>query len=190
MQRLGLVFSIGLLAACSETSSAPGATAEAAGAGNSVAAEARESSAAAPSAPVNVAPEATVPAAPTAAKVASLPLKRGFYVASDTPCGQASNATLMLVRRDGINGSRDSCTFKKIEKIGATTYRVTDSCSTGGEAWGTEEQVETAISTYEILNDTSYKAKSDSGWEHGARYCAQSSLPEPWRNNDISDLIK
>jgi hypothetical protein len=46
-------------------------------------------------------------------------------VASDPPCAQASNATLMLLRRDGIGG---------------------------------------------------------------ARHCEQSRLPDPWRDNDISDV--
>lgn len=43
--------------------------------------------------------------APRAAPAASLPLKRGFYVASDTPCGQASNGTLSLLQRNGMNVS-------------------------------------------------------------------------------------
>jgi len=108
--------------------------------------------------------------------VKSLPLKRGFYVASDTPCNQASNATLLLVTREGINGSRDVCKFTKIERSGALIYRVTDSCS-----------ADTA--TYEIPNDTSFNVKYEGGSEKSARFCAQSSLPDPWRDNDISDII-
>ena len=110
-----------------------------------------------------------------AATLKSLPLKRGFYVSSDTPCNQASNATLRLVTREGINWARDICTFKKIEKTGATSYSVTESCS--GEP-----------QPYEIPNDTSFTVKYDGGSESSARYCAQSSLPDPWRDNDISDI--
>ncbi len=193
MQKLTLFVSIGLLAACGEGASTPAAVTAVTGAATSssgAAVNAVESGSALPVSATTAAPETSASSAPAPEKVAGLPLKRGFYVASDTPCGKASNATLLLVRRDGINGSRDTCTFEKIEKIGATTYRVTDSCSSGGEAWGSEEQVERISSTYEIPNDTSYKAKSDSGWEHSARYCAQSALPEPWRDNDIRDLIK
>ena len=109
------------------------------------------------------------------ATVKALPLRRGFYVASDTPCNQASNATLLLVTREGINGSRDVCTFRKIEKTGATSYRVTESCS--GEP-----------TTYEVPNETSFTVKYEGGSESSARYCAQSSLPDPWRDNDISDI--
>ncbi len=58
-------------------------------------------------------------ASPEAAgnSVSELPLKRGFYVASDTPCEQASNATLQLLRRDGVGGARDFCEFKQILEI-------------------------------------------------------------------------
>ncbi len=129
---------------------------------------------------------------PTATtSVKTLPLKRGFYVDSDTPCGQASNATLSLLGRDGFSVSgRDFCAFKRIEKTGATSYRVTEECSSGGAAWGTEEQKDTQVVTWDIANDTSIKRKNESsGWQSSARYCAQPSLPEPWRDNDISDLI-
>ena len=190
MRGLALIISTGLLAACGETATTPGndtATAvnasppvEAAGnvATDAVAVNATEAAATAAS------------AAEKPASIASLPLKRGFYVASDTSCGQASNATLSLFVGDGFNGSRDSCGFRKIEKIGATSYRVTEECSSGGEAWGSEEQKDTSIATYEIAANTIYKRKMDGGWESSARYCAQSSLPEPWRDNDISEFIK
>ncbi len=142
-------------------------------------------------APSSTAAEAASSAAPDeSTTVEALPLKRGFYVASDTPCGQASNATLLLVRKDGINGSRDTCTFKKIEKIDATRYRAVSECSSGGAAWGREEEIETETVVYTVPDDSSFTSKSESGWEHSARYCAQSSLPESWRDNDISDLVQ
>lgn len=130
------------------------------------------------------------PAATTTVK--TLPLKRGFYVASDTPCNRASNATLSLLGSDGFTvAGRDFCTFRKIEKTGAASYRVTEECSSGGEAWGSEEQKDTNVVVWEISGDSTYKRRNQSsGWESSARYCAQSSLPEPWRDNDISDLIR
>lgn len=131
----------------------------------------------------------TAPAkAEPAATVAVLPLKRGFYVASDTPCGQASNATTLLVSREGINGSRDRCTFKKIEKAGATTFRVTSECSDGGAAWGREDTVETYTQTYDIPNETSFTVTYEDGSVKSARYCAQSSMSPDFRDNDISDV--
>ena len=55
------------------------------------------------------------------ADAAGLPLTLGYYVDRDTPCGQASNATLQLLRRTGIGASRMFCEFKRIEKLGATS---------------------------------------------------------------------
>lgn len=116
--------------------------------------------------------------------VAELPLKRGYYVAADTPCAQASNATVVLLRREGLGGSQDFCEFKKIEQTASSTYRVTQSC---GDLRGGGE--ETSIVIYELLGDAGFKSKTEFGWEHSARRCEQSSMPADWRENDISDVI-
>src|SRR5690606_5695121 len=112
-------------------------------------------------------------------------LKRGFYVASDTPCAQASNATLLLLRRNGIGGARDFCEFLRIEPVDATRFRVTESCADfqGGDS-------ETLTVVYHIPNDTRFESTRDDGWRHNARFCAQSTLPPDWRDNDIRDLIE
>src|SRR3546814_612119 len=201
MRRVSLLLSIGLLAACGETSAPSGSEAAAATNENEAVASAEgkgdgETVPVAPPVPVGgeaaddtAGAEPQQAAAPKGEAGSSLPLQRGFYVADGTSCGQASNATLMLVRKSGINTSRVPCDFKSIEKTGANSYRVTETCSEGGAAWGTEEHISTNVSTYEIPNNTSFTTKSYSGWESSARYCPQSSLPEPWRNNDIADLI-
>ncbi len=120
------------------------------------------------------------------ASVATLPLRLGFYVSSDTPCGEASNATLLLMRRDGINGARDSCEFTSIEKTGPDRYRVAEHCS---ELFGAQDGNSAETVEWQILSDTSFRSESESGWERNFRYCDQASLPDDWRNNDISDLI-
>jgi len=138
-----------------------------------------------------VANEAAAPAAPEttpakaqAATIAALPLKRGYYVESDTPCGQASNATTTLLRREGIGGARDFCEFKKIEQTGPDTYRVTEACRDLQD----NAPPETSTSLYTLTGDTAFTAKSEHGWERNARYCAQSTMPPDWRANDISDV--
>lgn len=120
-----------------------------------------------------------------AAPVTGLPLKPGFYVASDTPCGQASNATLSLVRRNGMNVSRMSCDFKKIEQTGPARYQVTEECKEL-----TQGTSETDVRTYEVANDSSFKSLLPDGTSYQARYCAQSSLPAPWRNINIGNQIR
>lgn len=119
-----------------------------------------------------------------AVTVAALPLKRGYYVASDTPCALASNATVMLLRREGIGGSRDFCEFKKIEKTGTNTYRVTEACGDFQD----NAPPETSITTYTLTSDTAFTSRSEHGWERSARYCAQPSMPPDFRANDISDV--
>jgi hypothetical protein len=117
--------------------------------------------------------------------VTELPLKRGFYVASDSDCGQASNATLLLVHSGGINGSRDACDFTSIEQTGPTGYRAVVACRNiqGGET-------ESSTNVYEIPDATQFSyGADDSDYRSHFRYCEQSSLPDPWRDNDISDLV-
>ena len=125
-----------------------------------------------------------VPAKAQAATVAALPLKRGYYVASDTPCVQASNATVMLLRREGIGGSRDFCEFKNIEQTGPNSYRVTEACGDLQD----DAPPEASVTTYTLEGDTAFTSKSEHGWERNARYCAQSSMPPDFRANDISDV--
>lgn len=125
-----------------------------------------------------------VPAKTQAATITALPLKRGYYVESDTPCGQASNATTSLLRREGIGGARDFCEFKKIEQTGPNTYRVTEACGDLQDS----APPETSTSIYALTGDTAFTSKSEHGWERSARYCAQSSMPPDWRANDISDV--
>ena len=177
------------LAACGQQA----ATAKYADAKESVAkAESHDTAAAAAMSEENAdaaaeAASAPAPDAATEAKVAliaALPLKRGYYVATDTPCSQASNATVMLLRREGVGGSRDFCEFKKIEKTGANTYRVTEACADLQDA----ASPETSVTTYTLTGDTAFTSKSEHGWERSARYCAQSTMPPDFRSNDISDV--
>lgn len=122
---------------------------------------------------------ALLPAIVAAETVRELPLDRGFYVRTDATCRTASNATLAVLTRQGLQWSGSACTFGKIEKTGPTTYRVEQTCDGPGEA----------TATWEIKDRTSFSFKDTNGWEHTARFCAQRSLPEPWRSNDISGLI-
>lgn len=113
-----------------------------------------------------------------------LPLKRGYYVASDTPCARASNATVLLLRRNGVGGARDFCEFRKIERLAPNTYRVTEACGDLQD----QAPPEVGVTTYTLSGDTAFTSKNAHGWAHSARYCAPSSLPSPWRENDIRDV--
>lgn len=182
----------GLTTACGSNTdtaeaAAPSEAAPAAALGAASKAPATENAASAPSAATVETVAVSVPA-PADATVTALPLKRGYYVRAGTPCNQASRADVFaLVTRTGTNLN---CTFKKIEKAGATTYRVTEECSDGGAAWGRAEGTETSTSTYEISNETSYKVTYEGGSDASARYCAQSSMSDEYNDNDISDVIR
>lgn len=132
------------------------------------------------------------PASPSAgsAAMATLPLELGFYVPTDVACAQASNATLSLLRRSGINTSRVPCDFSAVEPLGGNRFRVTERCSSGGAAWGTEEEVSTSTAIYDIATPTRFRIESEGGYTATMQHCPQGELPDPWRSNDIADIIE
>lgn len=116
--------------------------------------------------------------------MADLPLQPGFFVASDTPCERASNATLLLKRPGGINGSHDYCDFTSVEQTGPHSYRVSEAC---GEFQGDAASVAVQHTDWEIPDERNFHSRGDGGWQRDFRHCEQASLPQPWRDNDIGD---
>lgn len=114
--------------------------------------------------------------------VDALPLRRGYYVRTDDECGTASNATLALVWRDGI----DECDFAGIERIGESRYRVGLSCAIRGAPPGHEHERDEYTGEYEILAEDRYRVDWDGPVEF--RFCPQESLPEGMQY-DISHLL-
>jgi hypothetical protein len=148
--------------------------------------------AAAPGAAPGAAPAAASaarPAAPAAAKPGALPLKRGYFVSAEEPCNRASNATVSLVTADGMNGSRTVCTFTGVEPQGGGRYRVTQRCQELG-GWGRDEPPEVSTVSFEIPDDSRFTIRWSGGSSRTSRYCPQSSMNEPFRSNDISDLTR
>jgi hypothetical protein len=121
--------------------------------------------------------------APPTANV--LPLKPGYYNQGES-CSDVSNASIVLLGRTSINWSRSVCELTAIEKISATRWKAMQSCK--------NIQSETAEAPYRVLfeiqNETTFALRYEGSKESAHyRYCAQSSMPEPWRSNDISDRI-
>lgn len=132
---------------------------------------------------------ADAPPAPEAQAVDVLPLQSGYYVGSDTACENASNATLHLMDSDGYSGYTTPpyfCRFMWIEQTGASSYRVTEACE---DSYGGREGPAVSVSSYEILSETSYRAKRENGWESSARRCSRQQLPALWRDSDIGDFV-
>lgn len=115
-----------------------------------------------------------------------LPLQRGYYVRTDATCATASNATMALVRRTGIT----DCDFTRIERIGASRYRVEESCAVRAPPPGHENDRDAYTQEYEILGEDRYRVTYEYGETVEFHFCPQQSLSEMWRDNDISDLIE
>lgn len=117
------------------------------------------------------------------ATIEALPLRRGYYVASDTPCGEASNATVLLLRRNGIGGARDFCEFQRIERIGPGDYRVVEACGDLRD----EAPPESSVASYRLSGDEAFTIVDAHGRAFAARYCPQADMPAAFRANDIRE---
>ncbi|MCW5579942.1 MAG: hypothetical protein KIS72_01170 [Luteimonas sp.] len=127
---------------------------------------------------------APAPAA-SAQAVDRLPLDLGYFVSADTPCAQASNATVTLHHGKGINSARTACEFTRIVKTGDDTYAVHDACTELMS--GSLEESDMRIT---LSGPTAYAVRYEGGDEDFPfRHCPQPELPEPWRDNDLSDLL-
>jgi hypothetical protein len=113
-----------------------------------------------------------------------LPLRRGFYVSSDTACERASNATLGLFDMRGLNGAREHCAFVSVESVGMDRYRVVEQCTEIGSG-----DMFRISSMWEILTPQSFRRTNDAGWQSSMRYCEQAMLPELWRGIDLESAI-
>ncbi len=127
-------------------------------------------------------PALLLAALPVAA-AAQVQLQRGYYIDAATPCAQASNATLTLVHRSGINASRVACEFTSVTPSGPDTYAFTESCTEIGSS-----EPFTNAGTIVLMSPTRYRVQGE-GWQAEMNHCPQPALPEPWRSNDISDLV-
>ncbi|WP_099864413.1 hypothetical protein [Pararhizobium haloflavum] len=115
------------------------------------------------------------------ASATELPLMRGFYVDTSTTCSNASNATLFLLQRDQlVAGGREICTFAQIVPKDSRHFVVNEVCET----------VREMVVEWTIEGEGRFSRTYANGESHSAQFCPQSSLPEPWRNNDISDRIR
>lgn len=119
-----------------------------------------------------------------------LRLKHGYYVDVDTPCNEASNATLTL-----FLGGRfyQTCKISKIQKEG-NIFLIWDSCTGKAEASGMDSFK--TLAAYQVISYTEFKVTNlplevgENTTTAHFRYCPQSSLPDPWRSNDIPEIRK
>jgi len=122
---------------------------------------------------------------PGLATAADLLLIPGYYVSSDIPCSDDSNATLQLVTRHQFNWPQQACAIAEEVLATGTVYAVAIDC---------EETVDFAAErlniTLDIPDDQHYGLAFSGETPTRMRYCPQSEMPEPWRSNDLSDLIR
>jgi hypothetical protein len=107
-----------------------------------------------------------------------LPLKHGYYVDVKVACNQASNATLTLFTGKSF-GAGCSAKAKPVDR---QTFKISEVCRT-------RDEFAKSVGIYRVLNDKEYVLNNEYGEFH-SRFCEQSQLPEPWSQNDLSEITK
>lgn len=110
-----------------------------------------------------------------------LPLHAGFYVSSGTTCDKASNATLLLLKKEGIGGSRYFCNFTKISKLDIKRFDVEEEC-----VYFQSKDRTLNKNQYEVINTKKFIISNQGKNILIANYCSKDQLPLPWRNEDIN----
>jgi hypothetical protein len=113
-----------------------------------------------------------------------LPLKRGFYVATDTPCEQASNATISLYDGMSFGTAHAQCRKWSIKKLSGGAYRVSRSCR---DMQDNHIHWKVFTSTYKVINSTEFLETNKFG-QFPFRYCKQTDLRSDWRNADLRKI--
>jgi hypothetical protein len=112
----------------------------------------------------------------------SLPLERGYYVRSDTPCERASNATITLYNGASFGFAHAECNKPVIRKQADGTYQTATRCR---DMQGRGGPSETFKSRYAVKSRTEF-VETTSDATFSFRYCKQPDLPDPWNTNDLS----
>lgn len=123
---------------------------------------------------------AGLPGLAAAAMADTLPIERGYYVQSNTPCQQASNATIMLYGGVAFGRAHAECRNAATRKLPDGAYQIMEECrDVQGGGWTP------LIMNYAVASRTALVVTGPYG-RFSYRYCKQSDLPDPWKTNDLS----
>jgi len=120
---------------------------------------------------VSVATLAPTGAAPNGNR---LPLRVGFYVAADVPCGEAYTAAMVQIMGDRIEAGGELCTIRSLSRHG-TSFTATEACedtTTGAKRSGTMRMV--------IADDQSLQQQSQCSNNSCRQAFAKASLSKSW----------
>jgi len=106
-----------------------------------------------------------------------LPIQRGFYVATDTPCREASDATITLYNGASFGDAHAQCRKWSAKKLADGTFQVKKSCR---DAQSAQSRWEAKTETYQIVSRTEFVETNEFG-QFRSRYCKQADLPSDWR---------
>jgi hypothetical protein len=109
-----------------------------------------------------------------------LPLEQGYFVAADTSCAEASNATLQLVTSAEFSWPQQACAIAAATQSAPTEFAVTLDCAASADL--PAEQLNVVLT----IPDAQHFGLSFAGEPPAFKtFCAQADLPEPWRSNAL-----
>jgi hypothetical protein len=105
-----------------------------------------------------------------------LPLRPGYYVNSDAPCGEASQAIVIQFTGTAFEEGSNLCAIDGVARDG-TSYTMTEKCQEQ-----TKGKWYTANATIAVPDSDAFVTRVGGGTTR-YRYCPISSLPASWQNS-------
>ena len=113
-----------------------------------------------------------------------LPLEQGYFVAADTPCADASNATLQLVTQSAFNWPLQACAIAGVTQSAPSEFPVTLECAASADL--PAERLDVVLT----IPDPQHFGLSFAGEPPAFKvFCPQKDLPEPWQTNNLSGFL-
>lgn len=112
-----------------------------------------------------------------------LPVKPGYYALAGTPCAHVTARSVLILYRDGMDWMAGSCAWSEVSRLPGQkrAYRVKRRCVVGQQEGISDGKAYTRTATFRLHSDTAFSLQED-GKTTRAAFCAQGSLPEPWRS--------
>lgn len=114
----------------------------------------------------------------------TLPIKRGYYVWKETPCSDASNATIRLYDGMAFGEAHLQCRNASSRKLKDGSCEIVQQCQDSegrGTAWKRRK------SAYRVTGESDF-IDLNAPAPGAFRYCRQADLPEPWAGLDLKAI--
>lgn len=110
-------------------------------------------------------------------------LKPGHYLEQGVDCAKPQPHQVVTVSSKGVSSIAATCEFRRINRAGAVTFVVEQSCLRAGDA--KSKAIMLATPMLVMPGGEGLQIKRKTGQVDELRRCDPQSMPEPWRSQKV-----